>query len=151
MQEMQENQVQSLGWEDPGVGNGNPLQYSCLENSMDRGAWWAPWGHRELDITEQIHLPQSIWLPLLHEHFKEVWEKNSVEVARDLFRRTRDIKGTFHARMGMIKDRNSKNIQNYIRTVLMTQITTMMWSLTWSSTSGVWGQGGFRKHHYDQS
>ena len=25
----------------PGVGNGNPLQYSCLENPMDRGAWWA--------------------------------------------------------------------------------------------------------------
>ena len=25
----------------PGVENGNPLQYSCLENSMDRGAWWA--------------------------------------------------------------------------------------------------------------
>ena len=25
----------------PGEGNGNPLQSSCLENSMDRGAWWA--------------------------------------------------------------------------------------------------------------
>ena len=25
----------------PGVGNGNPLQYSCLDNSMDREAWWA--------------------------------------------------------------------------------------------------------------
>ena len=25
----------------PGEGNGNPLQYSCLENSMDTGAWWA--------------------------------------------------------------------------------------------------------------
>ena len=25
----------------PGVGTGNPLQYSCLENSMDRGVWWA--------------------------------------------------------------------------------------------------------------
>ena len=25
----------------PGVGNGKPLQYSCLENSMGRGAWWA--------------------------------------------------------------------------------------------------------------
>ena len=25
----------------PGEGNGNPLQYSCLENSMDRGAWWS--------------------------------------------------------------------------------------------------------------
>ena len=24
----------------PGGGNGNPLQYSCLENSMDRGSWW---------------------------------------------------------------------------------------------------------------
>ena len=24
-----------------GEGNGNPLQYSCLENPMDRGAWWA--------------------------------------------------------------------------------------------------------------
>ena len=24
----------------PGVGNGNPFQYSCLKNSIDRGAWW---------------------------------------------------------------------------------------------------------------
>ena len=39
---MQEMQVQSLGQEDsPGEGNGNPLQYSFLENPMDRGAWWA--------------------------------------------------------------------------------------------------------------
>ena len=29
-------------WErSPGVGNGNPLHYSCLGNPMDRGAWWA--------------------------------------------------------------------------------------------------------------
>ena len=35
-------QVQSLGREDsPEERNGNPLQYSCLENSMDRGAWQA--------------------------------------------------------------------------------------------------------------
>ena len=26
----------------PGVGNGNPLHYPCLENSVDRGTWWAP-------------------------------------------------------------------------------------------------------------
>ena len=25
----------------PGVGNGNPLQYSCLENPVNRGTWWA--------------------------------------------------------------------------------------------------------------
>ena len=28
----------------PGEGNGNPLQYSCLENPMDRGAWWGVHG-----------------------------------------------------------------------------------------------------------
>ena len=28
----------------PGAGNGNPIQYSCLENSMDIGAWWATFG-----------------------------------------------------------------------------------------------------------
>ena len=39
---MQETWVWSLGREDsPGEGNGNPLQYSCLENPMDRGTWWA--------------------------------------------------------------------------------------------------------------
>ena len=35
------DRVQSLGWEDPGGGHGNPLQYSCLENPMDRGPWQA--------------------------------------------------------------------------------------------------------------
>ena len=39
---MRETRVQSLGQEDPrGEGNGNPLQCSCLENPMDRGAWLA--------------------------------------------------------------------------------------------------------------
>ena len=38
-----------------GEGNGNPLQYSCLGNPMDRGAWGAtPWGHKELDMTERL-------------------------------------------------------------------------------------------------
>ena len=39
---MQEIWVRSLGWEDSlGEGNGNPLQYSCLENPTNRGAWCA--------------------------------------------------------------------------------------------------------------
>ena len=40
----------------PGEGNGNPLQYSSLENPMDRGAWWVTvhgvGGRKELDTTE---------------------------------------------------------------------------------------------------
>ena len=37
----------------PGEGNDNPLQYSCLGNPMDRGAWWAysPWGCQESGTT----------------------------------------------------------------------------------------------------
>ena len=40
----------------PGEGHGNPLQYSCLENPMDRGAWRATVhrGHKESDTTEQL-------------------------------------------------------------------------------------------------
>ena len=41
----------------PGEGNGNPLQYSCLENSMDKGAWKAivHGGRKELGMTEHAH------------------------------------------------------------------------------------------------
>ena len=40
----------------PGGGHGNPLQYSCLENPMNRGAWRATVHGvaKELDITEQV-------------------------------------------------------------------------------------------------
>ena len=39
----------------PGGGNGNPLQYSYLENPMDRGAWWTTvHGVAELNTTEQL-------------------------------------------------------------------------------------------------
>ena len=44
----------------PGEGNGNPLQYSCLENSMDRGAWQATVHETaELDMTERLTLSLS--------------------------------------------------------------------------------------------
>ena len=41
----------------PGEGNGNPLQYSCLQNPMDGEAWCRlqSVGHKELDTTEQLH------------------------------------------------------------------------------------------------
>ena len=38
----------------PGGGHGNPLQNSCLENPMDREAWWATKGCKELDTTKQL-------------------------------------------------------------------------------------------------
>ena len=42
----------------PGVGNSNPLQYSCLGNSMDRGSWWATvhGGHKQSGMTGHAHI-----------------------------------------------------------------------------------------------
>ena len=41
----------------PGEGNGNPLQYSCLGNPMDRGDWWATVHgvKEELDMTQRLN------------------------------------------------------------------------------------------------
>ena len=51
---MWETWIRSLGWEDPWCRTWQPTQYSCRENPMDRGAW-CPWGHKELDMTDQLH------------------------------------------------------------------------------------------------
>ena len=64
-------------------------------------------------------------------------ENNRMEKTRDLFKKIRDSKGTFHAKMGSIKDRNvmdlteaediKKNTQkNCTKKINMTQITTMV-------------------------
>ena len=44
----------------PGGGNGNPRQYSCLGNPLDRGTWRAtsPWSHKESDKT--VHLSTNV-------------------------------------------------------------------------------------------
>ena len=45
----------------------------------------------------------------LSDHCKEIEEKNRMGKTRDLFKKIRDIKGTFHAKMGSIKDRKQKD------------------------------------------
>ena len=50
---VQEIWVLSLGWEDPGEGNGYPLKYSYLENSTtDNPGELHPWGRKKSDTTE---------------------------------------------------------------------------------------------------
>ena len=86
----------------------------------------------------------------LSEQCKEIEENKRMGKTRDLFKKIRDTKGTFHARMGTIKDRNGKDLkeaeeikkrwQEYIgeryRKGLNDQINIMVWSLTYRRTSG---------------
>ena len=77
----------------------------------------------------------------LSDHCKEIEENNKMGKTRALFKKIRDTKGTFHAKMGSIKDRDGmdlteaekilrrggKNTQkNYTKNIFMTQIITMV-------------------------
>ena len=67
----------------PGTRNGNPLQYPCLENIMDRGAY--PWDHRESDMTEWAHtglLMQDCHKPSICKKKKKK-KKNAVSANRN--------------------------------------------------------------------
>ena len=66
-------QVQYLDWEDlPGGGHGNPVQYSCLENPMDRGAWRATvHGFAESGMTEQLTITHNFTLNFLDHEDKD--------------------------------------------------------------------------------
>ena len=70
MQGTQEMGVPSLGQEDsPGVGTGNPLQYSCLKNSIDKQAWQAI-VHR---VTKsRIHLSTCVHALMTSSHFDHI-------------------------------------------------------------------------------
>jgi len=87
-------QRKTIKWErleiSSGEGNGNPLQYSCLENSVDRGAWLAA-VHGVAQSGTQL-------------------KRLSSSSSRDLFKKIRDTKGTLHAKMGTIKDRNGMDL-----------------------------------------
>ena len=79
----------------------------------------------------------------LRDQCKETEENNRMGKCRELFKKIGDTKGTFHAKMGTIKDRNImdltdaediktgvKNTQKYTKKIIMTQIITMMRSPT---------------------
>ena len=80
----------------------------------------------------------------LSDQCKEIEENNRMGKTTDLFKKIRDTKGTFHAKMGSIKDRNSMDLteaedikkrwqehtEELYKKIFMTQIMMMVWSLT---------------------
>ena len=67
----------------PGEGNGNPSQYSCLKNPMERGAWWAT-----------VHRVAKSWTQLkgLNHHHKDTKQQNAASSMLVKLRCVRDIK-----------------------------------------------------------
>ena len=148
-------------------GDGMPLQYSCLENPMDGGAWWAAvhgvtksqtW-LSNFTFTFYFHalekgmathssvlgwrIPEPGGLRSMGSHrIGHDWSNlAAAAAAQTSSKKIRDTKGIFHAKKGSIKDRNSMDLteteeikkntwKNYTKKVLMTRITTMVWSLS---------------------
>ena len=69
----------------PGEGNGYQLQYSFLENPINREAWWAyhPWGDKELDVTHRLsthtHTHTKVYTILKIFHYRINWKRPSLE------------------------------------------------------------------------
>ena len=81
----------------------------------------------------------------LSDQCKQIEENNTMGMIRDLFKKIRDTKGNFHAKMGTIEDRNGIDLteaedskkrwqeyteEQYKKKIFMTQIIMMVWSLT---------------------
>ena len=65
----------------PGEGNDNPLQYSCLKNSMDRGAWWATvreaaTSHTQLSMHTHTHTHTHTHIELMRDKQVKRQKKN---------------------------------------------------------------------------
>ena len=75
----------SIPWlgRSPGEGNGNPLQCSCLENPMDRGAY-SSWGCKESDTTEQLHFTSLPYEEVRHSVIKGYFYRILLEFRSNL-------------------------------------------------------------------
>ena len=104
----------------------------------------------------------------LSDQYKEIEENNRMGKTRDLSRKSRDTKGTFHAKMGSIKDRNGMDLteaedikkrwQEYIEELYKKDLHdqdnhdhTKVHTWPRARHPGMWSQVGLRKHHYEQS
>ena len=95
----------------------------------------------------------------LSEQCKEIEENNRMGKTRDLFKKTGDTKGTFHAKMSTMKDRNSKDLTEAEKIKKRWQeYTEELYKKGLNDPDnprarhlGVRSQVGLRKHHYEQS
>ena len=100
----------------------------------------------------------------LSDQCKEIEESNRMEISRDLFKKVGDTKGTFHAKMGTIKDRNCMDLteaEDIKKRSTENSVVHRIHRKTIQKRSsrpsprarqpGMCSQVGLRKHHYEQS
>ena len=97
----------------------------------------------------------------LSDQCKEIEENNRMGKTKDLFKKIKDTKGTFHAKMGSIKDRNSMDLTETEDIKKRWQEYTELYKKDlhnpdnhhWPRARhpGMWSQVSLRKHHYEQS
>ena len=71
----------------------------------------------------------------LSDHCKEIEENNKMGKTRDLFKKIRDTKGRFHAKMGKIKDRNSRDLTEGEKATAP-HSSTLAWKISWMEELG---------------
>ena len=67
---------------------------------------------------------------------KEIEEKNRMGKTRDLFKKIRGTKGTFHAKMGTIKDRNGMDLTEAVEKAMAPHSSTLAWKIPWTEEPG---------------
>ena len=127
-------------------------QNGCLRMPykwLRKGKWKAKEKGKDMLILMNAEFQRTSWTvkkkkTFLSEQWKEIEEHNRTGKTRGLFKKIRDIKGAFHAKMGTTKDRNGMDrkeaddikrrwqeyTENCTKMFLMTQTTMMVWSLT---------------------
>ena len=117
---------------------------------------------------KHICIPHTLgpqYMKSIRDQCKEIEENNRMGKTRDLFKKIGDTKGTFHAKMGTIKDRNGTDLreaedikkrwQEYTeelcKKIFTTQITMIVCHPPRARHPRMQSQVGPRKHHYEQS
>ena len=84
----------------------------------------------------------------LSDQCKEIEENNRTGKTRDLFKKIRDTKRTFHAKMGLIKDRNGMDPTEAAEKAMATHSSTLAWKTPWTEEPGrMQSMGSLRVRH----
>ena len=117
------------------------IQSISQDDGVGKPEYTSPGVHIKIIIIRFQRIARRDKKAFLSDQCKEIEENDRMRKTRELFKKIRDIKGTFHAKIGTIKDRNGMDLTEaegtkkrwqdyteelYKKKIFMTQITTMV-------------------------